>query len=316
MKRNWFYLNNPFLIRTLNSFRLAVRISTKHDSALLAGSDDPFIAAQYSLYHPFHLALVEAYATWVAQGGLQQGKTLNLKQLLKLLANTNINAWDAAIQVVYPVDTPTYMGLLPNGHAPFQTGTQTQRLAAVSALIEAIGSDASLAAIKAVIVAFNSLLVTANTTQKGSISITATLSDDVNEARMAMCIAQFADLGGMIQHWPDATDNIEQYYDLEAIRKGAQVFFTNSVKPLKLKFIAKRTFTEASKLKITNTGSVPLHFFLSENKTNPASDTAIIVLPGEVREVFASELGPLTNLYLMVYNPDALVTGEYDVELL
>jgi hypothetical protein len=208
------------------------------------------------------------------------------------------------------------MGLLPNGHKPFQTGTQTQRMAAVSGLIEAIGSDAALATIKAVIVAFNALLTNANTVQKGSISITRTLSDAVETARVAMCTAQYADLGSMINHWPDATDNIEQYYDLEAIRKGAQVFFTNTVKALKIKFIAKRTFVDTNKIKITNTGSVPLHFYLSENKTNPAPGTAIVVDPGTVREVFATELGLITNLYLMVFNPSALSKGEYDVEIL
>jgi hypothetical protein len=316
MKRTWLYLNNPFLTATVKSFRLAVRISTHHDSALLAGSADAYIAALYAVYHPIHVALMDAYNAWVAQGGLQQGKTLNLNQLMKQLSNTKINAWDAAIQVVYPVDTPTYMGLLPNGHGPFQKGTQTQRMAAVSALIDAIGTDASLAPIKAAIVAFNTLLTNANTGQKGSISITRTLSDAMDAARITMCTTQYADLGSMMNHWPDATDNIEQYYDLEAIRKGAQVFFTNTVKALKIKFIAKRTFVDTSKIKITNTGLVPLKFYLSENKTNPAPDSAIKVLPGEIREVFAPELGPITNLHLRVYNPDSVSTGEYDVELI
>jgi hypothetical protein len=316
MKRTWIYLNNPFLTATAKSFRLAVRISTQHDSALLGGIADVYIAALYAVYHPFHVALMEAYTAWVAQGGLQQGKTLNLTQLLKLLAKININAWDAAIQAVYAIDTPEYMGLLPNGHKPFQTGTQTQRMAAVSALIDAIGTDASLAVVKAVIVTFNNLLTNANTVQKGSISITGTLRDAVEAARIVMGMGMYADLGSMINNWPGATENIEQYYDLESIRKGAQVFFTNSVKALKIKFIAKRTFDDTSKLRITNTGLVPLHFFLSENKTNPAPGTAIVVNPGEMREVFATELGPLTNLYLRVYNPDGVSMGDYDVEIL
>jgi hypothetical protein len=316
MKRKWIFLDNPMINTTNNSYRLAVRISTKHDSALLAGNADAYINSLYTVYHPLHLVLMDAYNAWVGQGGLQQGKTLNLKQLLKQLSNTKINAWDAAIQVVYAVDTPQYMGLLPNGHKPFQSGTQTKRMAAVSGLIDAIGSDAALAAVKAVIVAFNTQLVNANTSQKGSISTTRTLSDGVDAARIAMCTAQFADLGSMINHWPDATENMEQYYDLEAIRKGQQVFFTNSVKAKKIKFIVKRTFIDTDKVRLTNTGTVPLQFYLSENKTNPAPGTAIHVDPGTEREVFAPELGLITHTHLLVYNPDAVSTGYYEVELL
>ena len=79
MKRPWIYLINPMLVATDNSYRMAVRISTWHDSALLAASADPYFLALYNIYHPLHLALVERYDAWRAQIGLQQGATLNLK---------------------------------------------------------------------------------------------------------------------------------------------------------------------------------------------------------------------------------------------
>ena len=316
MKRPWIFLLNPFTAATDQSYRMAVRISTYHDSALHAAVADAYISDLYDIYHPIHEAQMTVYNTWVSQGGLQQGDTLNLRQLLRLLSNSKINFWDASISLVYAPDTPTYKGLFPNGHAPFQQGTQTERMAAVAALIDSIGTDAALATIKTNVVAFNTQLITANTDQKGSISITKTLSDAVDAARITMCIAQYANLGSMMNHWANATDNIEQYFDLEAIRKGQQVFFTNSVKATKIKFIVKHTFADADRLRITNTGDVNLKFYLADSKTAPAPVTAITVDAGEIREVTAPELGNIANAFLLVYNPDTLNKGEYDVELL
>ena len=103
MKRIWIYLDNPMLTATDNSFRMAVRISQWHDSALHAAIADPFIAALYAIEHPIHLALIAAYDAFIAQEGLQQGETLNLRQLLRLEANSKINAWAAGIQRTYPI---------------------------------------------------------------------------------------------------------------------------------------------------------------------------------------------------------------------
>ena len=148
MKRPWSFLENPFLSSTDNSYRMAVRISTYHNSALNANTSNPVIAALYATYNPIHRALVEAYDAFIAQEGMQQGESLNLRQLLRLEGTTKISFWDASIQVRYPSGTPQYMALLPNGRKPFQSGTQTQRISAVASLSDAIGTDAALAAVK------------------------------------------------------------------------------------------------------------------------------------------------------------------------
>src|SRR5258706_6471620 len=98
MKRPWIFLINPILVATEHSFRMAVRISTYHDSALQAASADPFFLALYNTYHPLHINLVKAYDKWHTQMGLQEGDTLNVNQQLRLLSNSKIKQWDIAIQ--------------------------------------------------------------------------------------------------------------------------------------------------------------------------------------------------------------------------
>lgn len=316
MKRSWSYLVNPFLVATDNSFRMAVRISTYHDSALNAASADPFIAGLYATFHPLHKDLANAYTAYQAQTGTQEGDSLNLRQLFRLEAYSKINAWEAAIQVVYAKDTPKFKSLLPNGHAPFQTGTQTQRISAVQSLSNAIGADPLLAAVKADVDAFYLLLDNANTTQKGSKSTTGTLSDEVENARYKMCIAQYANLGALIQQYADATSPIEQYFDEQAIRNAQQVLFEGNVKQNDVHTIVKHTFAAYDQLKLENPGVTGLKFYLAAVKGAHAGAVAVTLAAGTQQTVAASALGDVANPYLMASNADLINKGKFTVEML
>ena len=315
MIRRWLFLENPILNATDNSFRMAIRISTWHDSALKAANADPFILALYVIYHPLHLALVAAYDAFTAKEGTTQGETLNLRELFRLEANSKINAWDAAIQVVYAKGSVPYMSLLPNGHGPFQTGTQTQRINAVQTLSNSIGTDAALAAVKADVDTFYGLLNTANSTQKGSISTINALSDAVDAARINMSVAQYADLGKLIGAHAADTTVIDQYFDLEALRKGQQVLFTGQVKKNDVHTIVKHTFAATDMLDLENPGVTELQFYLAAVKGAHPGATIITLAAGTQQTVPASALGDVANTYLMVFNPDLINKGQFVVEL-
>src|SRR5437773_8371129 len=106
MKETWSYVRNVFLIVTKNSFRLALRISKIHDSALKSKIADAFILAMYTAFHIINEAYKDAYAVWKSKITLQQGATLAFNNLITALGNVKINAWDAAIAAVYLKGTP------------------------------------------------------------------------------------------------------------------------------------------------------------------------------------------------------------------
>ena len=315
MKRPWIYLINPMLVATDESYRLAVRISTWHDSALLAASADPYFMALYNIYHPLHLSLVAKYDAWRAQIGLQQGATLNLNQKLNTLSGTKIQEWDIDIQNVYPQGTPQYMALLPNRRTPFQHGTQNDRIQAVQSLSNAIGADPALAAVKADVDAFYTLANNALTAQKGSITVTKTKSDTVETARLPMCVQQYADLGDLIKKYAADPSLANQYFDEEAIRNPQQVLFTGTVKKLKAKTIVKRTFEASVNLKLENPGVTVLKFYLAQVKGAQPGAVFVTLNPGEQQTVPVTALGDIANTYLMVFNPDAINDGNYVVEV-
>lgn len=310
----WMYIRNPFLNASNNSYLNAMGMSNHHDSALSAAKGNPFFLAMYNLFHPIHLAYKTAYDLWVSQGGKQQGKTLNIKQLLVKLANSKIKDWDIKIQSIYATNTPEYKELLPNHRKPFQRGKQVKRIQAVQALINSIGTNEALATLKTDIVSFYNLLDTAYNTQKESKSTTTNMSSGVESARIAMCVAQYANLGALIQKYAETPEEIEQYFDMKAIRRPKQLSFTGQLKANEVYTIVKHTFGEEDEVLLSNNGNTSLKFYLANTKDALPGAKSFTLATGE-QTVLASALGNLTDTYLCVLNMDTLHGGAFGVDL-
>jgi hypothetical protein len=313
-QRPWAFTQNPFTTVTNGSYRTAVRIAIYHLGAISKNAGDAFFDPLIALFTPLENALQEAYNKWKAQGGSQQGQTLQVTQLLQLLSSTKIKKWDIAIQAVYDNTTPQYKALLPNGRGPFQVGSQDDRITAVAALVAAIGDDNSIKTVKNDAAAFLTDIQTALLAQKGGIAGTKTNSDAVEAARVAMCTGMYANLGGMMQHFAANPHNIDQYFDLTAIRSGAQVLFTGETKPLENENIFKHTFHAGDGLLLRNEGVTELKFFLAAQKKDGPSASAISLGAGKQITITATDLGDLSNTFFNVQNVDTVNVGEWTVE--
>lgn len=311
----WSYLINPILSVTEDSYRLAVRVSVYHIGALKSKAGDPFYEKLITDYQPLHDTLVNNYQNWKAATGGQQGKTLTVNQLLRVLSSSKARQWDIATQMVHSINTENYKKIFPRRRIPFQQGSQTEKLTAVESLAKAIGNDAALAAVKSDAEKFYTQLYNALETQKGSIAQKGTFSDEVETARIAMCTGQYANLGALINKYAASPEYINQFFDLIAIRRGTQVIFTGDTKPLETENILKHTFGEDDNVKLENEGVTVLIFFLAAQKDDEPGTTTITVMPGTEITVKASALGDIkTNTFLNVRNTDAINKGEWTVE--
>jgi len=313
--RTWSYLNNPILIASENNFHNALGLSTHHDTALNANKADPFILSLYKVYHPLHLSLNTAYDAWQSQGGSQKGESLNLAQLLSLLSHSKIQSWDIKIQNVYGPNTPQYTKLLPNHRVPFQRHSQKDQIHAVSTLAKSIGADASLAAVKAEIDAFATLLNTAFDSQKTGKKSTRTQSEALQAACVAMSVAQYANLGALIQKYAATPEKAEGFFDLSILRSSSQVYFKNTLKPEAVYTFMKHTFAATDTLYLKNNGSSNVLVYLATSKDQRPGTKSYVLTPGE-HTVLASVLGLLTDTFVTVYNPDKNLSTSVELELL
>jgi len=319
MKRPWIYSINPFETATSNSYAKALKISTYHYDALAGVQTDPFFGPLYNTFAPLHTTLRTNFSNYTAQQGAQMSKTLSVNQFLDLLSNTKVKQWDISTQGVHPQGTPAYKNLFPHFRVPFQQGTQLERINAVKTLSLALTGDTALATTKTDVDNFYAQLDAANNTQKSSKSATASNSDKVETARINVCIAMYANLGAMIQKFASTPEVIADYFDLASIRSGSQVDFTGHLKPLHSHNVCKHTFSTEDIITVKNTSPVALQLFLGLTKTTEAK----IVLPSGIvtiaanseQAIPASSLGDLTHTNLIIYNPDANITAEWEVVL-
>lgn len=313
-QKTWSYLQNPFLNSTKGSYKLAVRISTYHFNALKSNPGNSFDANLLGSYEPKHVALLNAYSQWTQQGGSQKGQTLNVNQLFEQLGGVKIRRWDGTIVNVHDKNTPAYVSILPNGRLPFANGTQTNKLNVLKALVAALNADSALTPVYTEVLSFYTQLKAALDAQKSNITSTKTNSDVVEAARVEMCVAQYANLGGHIQHYALTPQFINQYYDLVVVRSGAQILYTGSVKPGTTKNILKHTFAEGDKILLQNDGTTDLQFFMASLKTGTVGERAITVAAGAQLTVLTTDLGGIDATYLNVVNTNAQTAGDWTVE--
>ncbi len=87
MNTTWKYLVIQFLSVTNGNYKKAVKLSNYHDAALRAkAAQDPLLIPIYNRYHVLHLLLIKEYNLWKSAGGIQEGQTLNVEQMLTAVA--------------------------------------------------------------------------------------------------------------------------------------------------------------------------------------------------------------------------------------
>ncbi|MFN0031008.1 MAG: hypothetical protein ACKVOR_02500 [Flavobacteriales bacterium] len=319
MAATWHYLTNQFVSATVNSFKKANRLSQHHDNVLEqragAGVPDPLDVQLYASYHPLHVALTEKYTAWKNAGGQQEGQTLNLDQLFAL-TKTRLDTWDPLIQVVHIKSSPAYKAIFPDARKPFYRKITEERIAAFNTLQQALTNPA-LAAVKTSVVAHHTALVAARSVQTGAIAATGTGSAQVEEARIAAMIGQYANLGLLMNKYADNTNFIEAYFELEVLRDIAQILFTGILDPGEVESVLVHTFFPGDKLNVANEGTVEFRLFL-DSVVAGQGNTGLVIAPGDDREIDISEFGAPdlnTARYLTAVNTTGIATN-YEIELI
>ena len=316
MKRTWLYLNNPFMIAAQKSYRQGLKLSTYYDAQLQANVADPFFADLYTIYHPLHLDLSDAYSNWLAQGGTLKGETLTVDQLLKLMSPTKVNEWEHTVAGVYTKGTPQYVALFPRGRRPFNTGAKEIRIATLKQFSTNLTGIAALAVLKVDVDNFLDQLTTDRQTQLGGKGTTKHKSIETETAIEIAMNVMHGDFGSMFRKFSGNTAHIGEYFDVNTIRNNEQVLYKRSVKAGKVRNVMQHTFGESETITLVNDGTVALYFYLAPNDAAPMEGlTTVKVEPNSEMTVPITDLGEVTNTFLNVFN-NTLNDGHCIVELM
>lgn len=267
---NWSFTYNTFDVCTRNSSKKASILVPDHSSRLEQSSDNPAIAAMHAETQVPMLAFATAYQAWIAVVGAYKGETNRFTTKIGELSNPKIQQWDIAIQNVFMPGSSDYIAIMPNGRKPFQSGAYDVRINEVGALAIRLLPYTTLAAVRTAVLAFyDELLSTRNVQQKFE-SAVKNKSGLLNVARIAIAVQMYKNLGLLMAEFCENPLEIERFFDLELIRSTSIETDDEIMEPTvgfvdvgEYKNIASNTFTPSSMVTITNTGTVPLVFYLA-----------------------------------------------------
>ena len=221
---------NFFIYPIQQSYVGGKKIIDYTEVALLAGIADPAILTLHTFFHTLWAQHDLDYAAWTVLKSANPGKTLGVTQLIDQLTSLYIRKWDKKIQDVYDIDTTEYKTLMPKHRIPFQTGTVASRVLAINTLITAIGSDASLATVKASIVAFITLLNTATGKQSGQLKNIDTALVALDASALAAAQGMFFVYASLLAKFYLIPTNIDVYFDIPELHNVLQMVFNATLK--------------------------------------------------------------------------------------
>ena len=319
---NWQYTYNTFEVTTRNSAKKMSIIGPDHLSKLTAENTDPDIAAiEAETQGPVNDYAI-AYSHLITSRNIYRGETNRFTNLIAELSSLKIKQWDAQIQVVHLEGTSDYLALLPNGRGPFQTGGYEARIAEVRSLAEHLNDYPALAALQLQVDTYYALLLNTRDTQQQKEGLVKQASETLNTIRIELANQLYKNLGTLMAKYYQNSIQIERFFDLELIRSQNTGNDNNLPEPTtgtvaggEFKNVLSQAFTPASLITITNTGTVPLLFYLATAPTNDIMlpTLGIFIDPGNTSTHNVLEFGAVYTEFLNVKNQTATVIGSYEV---
>ncbi len=300
---------NFFLPFIHESYINAETIINFTDNALLVADADPAILSLYSFFHPLKVNFGAAYIVWSGLRSSSPGNTLGVTQLLDELSSTYARQWDTSIQNIYGIKTTQYKALMPHHRTPFQTGTIAKRVHALNDLITAIGTDASLAAVKTSVTTFLTLLTTAMGKQSGQLSNIDTAIIALDAASLAAAHGLFFVYGGLVSRYYLIPSTIDTFYEVSMLHNTPQMAFIAKLKLPKPRKICRRKMdTVGTKLKFTLEGDADAYAFYTNGivKKLVAGAPKILLLQNTITTHDFSEAGYSdinSHLYVVTIGP-------------
>lgn len=302
----WIRSINFFIAPIQESYISAETIINFTDSALLQGNADPGILILYNNFHPFKVAYALAHSIWGALKSINPSHTEGVVHLIDELTSTYARKWDVAVQYIYDSNSIQYKALLPHHRIDFNSGTLMSRYHAIENFISAMGTDASLATIKAEVTTFLALLTTAMANQDSQIVTIEKAIEALDAAGLDAADQLFVVYGGLITKFHKTPLSIETYFDVPKLQHVAASIFTALLKTTIPKKMCGRKMDIVKKmLKCTNLGTsiVYIYYTNGHNKLLLTGGLFIALLPNTTMTHDFIEAGyTATNHFLFAEN--------------
>lgn len=217
VREKWNILANTFEVKTRGSIRKIFSFAEHHYGALHGSTADPFILSIYNSFKPVYDDFNDEYTKWKNMTGSKKAAKYDFNLTL-LTMRTKLSFWEGKIFAQFPEGTPEATAIFPNKRTPFYKGNHVVRTEAVLTLSEQLGKYPSLAAVKADVDAFHTLL---NGKLGRSLGIVGSLGlqyERLEEKRKTLATEMYGNLGLLMHHFKNNPKEIKRFFDMGVLK--------------------------------------------------------------------------------------------------
>ena len=317
----WKYLSNQFFVVANRNYKKGLIINNYHNAALEniknTHPTDTVLEMMYQRYHLLSVIVGNEYQNWKGLGGIKEGSTLNIDQLLAT-TTSKLNVWEPAIMSKFVRTSPGYKAIFPNGRIGLTRGSKDARVIAIKALADSLTNIPELAATKAAIDVFYDEIKTARTNQLGNKSAKGQGSVSIGIAIANAMEMQYRNLGLLIDKYYASPHIIASLFDIATLQESNQTSFTGTLNATENEAVLTHTFMATDTLRLKIIGNAAANFYLSNSPNGVNSQAVQIAANTQLITPVAEFAVPhyATYRYLTVVNESNSVTIKYEVEVL
>ncbi len=239
---------------------------------------------------------------------LREGSTANVTEL-RDEAERFISRQEGAIRSIFGKDSQVYQEFYPHGITEYRQAPLDHFSDLLDMFIRAVEAHAAELPpqIKTEIVGLRDRYREARNEQinhKGSVSGAISIAD---ASREAVCLQLTRNVLAIASDNLGKPDECSRYFNQSIVQSrrtaSGNEIIEGEPEPGEKFLVKQGGFNPETIFIIENDGSIPLKFYTADDPTANVPDTAVEILPGEVSEYKAVQMGAAANNNLMCYNP-------------
>jgi hypothetical protein len=287
---------------------------------LLADTGDPEIASIITFYLVYLTAWNEGYVKWRNALNFQMSTTDEMEILDNTLIKTKAPEWVGKIWGVYAQGTPKATALLPHGRQAIITGSYQDKISGMNTLIQGIGTDSDLLAVKTDLQSFVGTYTTTFQQHEAAMKDYKDLAKDQELLRLQVTAAMLRCEGSLTEKYWESPEKVDLYFDISAMRRRQSESKPEDpllieLLPSEIKLIdVDYNFEEI--LQFTNTGIKDACVFFGNTSTiTEIPDNKTVISTGQTVKIDLSTL-PHDMRFAYAANLSAEDAGELSMKVL
>ena len=301
---------NPFSRAMESSYTIAGQISQYVNDTLNANQSlDTRIADLYTYYSALHDPFEEAVINYHNAFNIRTANTTDI-DTFEAEIPAELTIWWRKLTDVYAVGTTKYNALWAGGKYSFYKHSRQSNINRMNELITAIGTDASLAALKTLVenyVDTYQSLVSSQNIDKSSIK---TNISDLEKCRENLTTEMFRAYAILLSIFIPQADKVLAYFPMELIYHADKLREYRLLVPMaSSRKICSRKWKIGDKITMVNNRDVDLEIGLTADSA--VLPTTWYTLPANTTvNIIPADLGDTHNKFVIVKNIDLTTTGD------